>query len=97
MGPTTRIDASELSERAMWSTVLSVLPNLIALLNRLIVLFGDNRMIALGEQQAEKRALERQSKMLRRAKTIENDVATRHRRHVDDSAFDSSFERGNDA
>lgn len=68
-----------------------------ALFDRLLTLFSDNRMIARGEQQATERALKGQSKMLAQVKTIDNDVTAIHRRHVDDSAFDTSFERKDDA
>ena len=54
-------------------------------------------MIALGERQATARALKRQSEILAQVKTIDNDVTAIHRRHVDDSAFDTSFERKDDA
>lgn len=96
VGPLARIDSPELTADAMFSALLSALPNLIALLGRLVALFSDNRMIALGERQATARALKRQSEMLAQAKTIDNDVTTIHRRHVDDSAFDTSFERKDD-
>jgi hypothetical protein len=82
---------------ALFSAVLSALPHLIALFDRLFAFFSDNRMIARGEQQATERALKRQSRMLAQAKRIENDVTAKHRRHVDDSAFDTSFERRDDA
>jgi hypothetical protein len=97
VGPLARIDSPELTADAMFSALLSALPNLIALLGRLVALFSDNRMITLGERQATARALKRQSEMLAQAKTIDNDVTTIHRRHVDDSAFDTSFERKDDA
>lgn len=81
----------------MLSTVLSALLHMIALINRLIALISDHRMIALGEKKATEQALKHQSEMLVQARSIENDVTARHRRHVDDSAFDSSFERKDDA
>jgi hypothetical protein len=81
----------------MLSTFLSTLPHMIALINRLIALISDHRMIALGEKKATEQALKHQSEMLVQARSIENDVTARHRRHVDDSAFDSSFERKDDA
>ena len=82
---------------ALFSAVLSALPHLLALFDRLLALFSDNRMIARGEQQAAEHALKRQSKMLTQVKTIDNDVTAIHRRHVDDSAFDTSFKRKDDA
>ena len=96
MGAIARLDAAELGERAMWSAVISALPQLVALFNRLIALINDNRLITLGQQQATERASKRQSDLLTRARTINNSVATRHRRHADDSAFDSTFEREDD-
>lgn len=97
MGPVTRNDAAQLSPLAMLSTFLSTLPHMIALINRLIALISDHRMIAFGEKKATEQALKHQSEMLVQAKSIKNDVTARHRRHVDDSAFDSSFERKDDA
>jgi hypothetical protein len=41
----------------MLSTFLSTLPHMIALINRLIALISDHRMIALGEKKATEQAL----------------------------------------
>ncbi len=56
----------------------------------------DNRLIELGEQRAREQSLTRVKETLMRAKNIDNETAASHRRHLDDTAFDASFERKDD-
>ena len=70
---------------------------LAGLFDRLLSCVKDNRLIALGEQRARGEVLSRREEIIAQVKTIENEAAAIHRRHLDDSAFDGSFKRKDDA
>jgi hypothetical protein len=57
----------------------------------------DDRLIALGEHRAKEKIFTRLNDALRRVKAIDAKITTIHRRHADDSAFDTTFERKDDA
>ncbi len=81
----------------MLAALFEALVRLARLFDNLASCLRDNRLIALGEQRAREEALTRQGEILTRVKIIEKEVAAIHRRHLDDSAFDGSFERKDDA
>jgi hypothetical protein len=78
------------------AALFEMLLRLTGLFDRLLSCLRDNRLIALGEQRARGEVLTRQEEIITRVKNIDNEVAAIHRRHLDDSAFDGSFERKDD-
>jgi hypothetical protein len=81
----------------MFAALFSALMRITGFLDGLLSYLRDNRLIALGEHRATEQTLSRLRETLIRVKTINNDVAALHRRRVDDSAFDASFKRTDDA
>jgi len=81
----------------MLAALLNAFLRITRLFDRLLSYLRDKRLIALGEHRATEQALTRLRETLKRVKTINNDVAALHRRRVDDSAFDTSFKRTDDA
>ena len=81
----------------MLAAIFDALVRFAGLFDRLLSFVRDNRLIALGEHRAREQVLTRAKETLTRVKTIDNEVAAFHRRHPDDTAFDASFERRDDA
>lgn len=81
----------------MLAALFDALARFAGLCDRLLSFARDNRLIALGERREREKVLTREKEILTRVITIDDEVAAFHRRHPDDTAFDASFERKDDA
>ena len=81
----------------MLAALLNAFVRITGFFDGLLSYLRDKRLIALGEQRATEQILARMRDTLSRVKKIDNDVAALHRRRVDDSAFDASFKRRDEA
>ena len=81
----------------MLAAIFDAIARLAEFFSALLSHVKDNRLIELGEQRAREQSLTRVRETLLRAKTIDNETAASHRRRLDDTAFDASFERKDDA